>query len=208
SEGGKTIALASAASNLAYGAVGAGSDVFVTREQRFAPGSGQQSVSPLPDEPLAAPDWKISATVSPSRDGSLLLYVSVPGAGSVSASASAAVPLLPGKTARSAHGGHSHHVGGQHQHGSAGASSTMIVRIHSQRFAHAVATAKQAQVIQLRLSPMQAFRPLVERRGGLYATISIAFRAAGHPQLRDELQASFVGALARRSGRKGGRSQR
>ncbi len=91
SEDGHTIALASGATNLVYGVVNQGSDIFTTEEVHSPAAPAQQSITPTPPWPAAEVPWNLSATATPSPDGTLELYVSVPGAGRLSASAVSAV---------------------------------------------------------------------------------------------------------------------
>jgi hypothetical protein len=185
SASGEVLALASGSSNLAPGTVNEGSAVFVTREQVSPEAIGEQSVTALPPGPPGEPAWSISATASRSRDGALLIDVSVPGAGRLATSASARVPITvavsrsklrstPARRGRAA---------------AARARTTTVIA--SRQVASAAATATGEGLVALRLLPVKRYRSLVSSRGGLYATISVTFAAPGHRKLTETLQASF-----------------
>ncbi len=190
SSNGLRIALASGAGNLAYGVVDQGSAVFVTNEIDSPPVAGVQSITPLSGEPAPAPQWKLSATVRPAPGGgALLLDVSVPGAGTLYANASAAVPAAPAGRAHvrssrrgkaAAHGRHAA-AGATHRHAA----------IATREIAHAGKRAGESRVIQLRLTPASRYRSLEDATGGLFTTITVTFSARGHRRLTQTLQASI-----------------
>ena len=189
---GDTLAFAAAATNLAYGVVNEGSDVFVTNEIDSPDVAGQQSVSPAPPDPAPAALWKLSATAAREPNGSLLLDVVVPSAGSLSASASAAVPLSA-QAARGAKGakdaGRRGTAKSSTRARSARASSAAAVATLQVASAHVKTIAPG--LVQLRLTPLSRYRPLASERYGLYATVTLSFTAAGHAGLKETLQASF-----------------
>jgi Tol biopolymer transport system component len=196
-EDGGTIALSSSATNLAYGTVDEGTSVFVTHAVDSPGGIGQQSVSPLPGDPDPSPLWSISATASHGAKGSVLLYVSVPGPGTLTASASATVPTSvaeSSKDSRSGHGGSSPKRRGGHSASLALARATVAVR----EVAQVKKNADAAGVLELRLTPASRYRSLLADTGGLYANIRIAFTAADHPVLDQELAATFQAPAKRR----------
>jgi hypothetical protein len=179
-EDGSTVALTSFAGNLAFGAGGTGGTVFVTHEVTSPPGSGQQTISPRPTEPPTVPAWRISATASPGPDGSLLLYVSVPGAGSLGASAIQAFAL---STLTAGHPSSS----GDHR--GAGRAAARQVAAHT--VARATSSVKEAGVVRLRLTLSRAYKALLDKHKELFTNITVTFKAAGHPSLSEKLQASF-----------------
>jgi hypothetical protein len=193
---GDTIALASTATNLAYGTVDEGTSVFVTHTIGSPPGVGQQSVGPAPGDPDPSPLWSISATASRGANGSLLLYVSVPGRGILTASASATVPT----TAKSsATGGKQKARAEQRQRaGHSARRRTAQATIALRRVAQAKRTAKGAEVLELRLTPAARYRSLLTKPDGLYANIALSFTAAGHARLTQTLNANFQAPAAKR----------
>jgi WD40-like Beta Propeller Repeat len=183
SEDGKVLALASGSTNLAFGAVNEGSDVFVTKEVDSPAVAGQQSVTPLPPGPADDPSWSISATASPGPNGALLIDVSVPGAGRLVASAGASVPTTVVLRSRSAKRAASR--------ATRAARARTVTVIETRQVAHAASTAKSEGLLQLRLTPSSHYRSLANGKNGLYATIRVAFVAPGHRRLMQTLQASF-----------------
>jgi hypothetical protein len=202
---GKVLALASGSSNLAFGAVNEGSDVFVTDEIDSPAVAGVQSVTPLPPGPAGEADWSISATARGS-DGVLLIDVSVPGAGRLTASANASVPSTVAVSSRLGKGATRPRVRRTSPVRSARASAgpRTVTVIATRQVAHAASTAVGGGLVQLRLTPSSRYSSLVYDKGGLYATIVVTFLAPGHPGLAQTLQASFPrppsthGATARR----------
>ncbi len=211
SDNGQQLALASAASNLVYGVVNQGSDVYTAEEIDSPPVIGTQSVTPFPSGPSVAVPWSISASTAPSPDGTLLVYVSTPGVGTLSASAVATVSqqrvvarghkagrlkagqltagrLTAGQEARIArHKGRS----GNHK----GSRSTRKRRksspLPTAQIAHTSARSTGPGLLELHLIPAARYRSLLAAKRGLYVTITLTFTAAGHPKLRLLLRASF-----------------
>jgi hypothetical protein len=216
SEAGARIALASGAENLAYGVVNSGSDVFYTEAESSPLQVGVQSVTGSPPIGAPTPEWRRSATATPAPGGgALLLDIALPGRGVVYASASAAVPVTvrathargthgrggrSGKTAlrgrageiaaASAQAAHRRATAGGRRRRTGGGRADLVV--DTRQVAHATAASEGPEVVQLRLSPASAYRGLLDRKGGLFATIVLTFAATGHPALTQSLQASFT----------------
>lgn len=194
SRDGRVLALASGSSNLAFGAINEGSDVFVTEEIDSPPITGQQSVTPLPPGPSGEPGWSISATARPSSDGSLLIDVYVPGAGRLAASASASVAATvavgshPRGRARSPRGKRTSATRGAR---GARVRSRTVTVIATRQIAHAASATDSEGLLQLRLTPSSRYRSLAYGKDGLYATVTVAFAAPGHRLLTQTLQAGF-----------------
>jgi hypothetical protein len=193
---GRTVALASGATNLAYGVVNEGSDVFSTTEIDSAPVAGEQFVTPLPPGPSLTPGWDISATSAPAPGGgALLLDVSVPGAGRLSASASAAVPVTVTVGRSQKHRSSRKHRAPRrstaHARRASSARAHGAATVATREVAHASALTTEPRVIQLLLTPASRYRSLLNTKGGLYATIVVTFFAAGHPSLSQTLQVRF-----------------
>ena len=180
SAGGGPIAFASAATNLVYGAlsdVPDGFEVFTTTELNPPAIPGQSEISALPPNPLIVPGWLISATIESVRNGTALLSVSVPGAGRVSATATAGVPTRTHTTAARARRPRADR--GRRSRRGAGSGE----RVSRRTIARAATTARGAAVVELRLSPGARYAPLIERARGLYAVVKVTFTAAGRPTL-------------------------
>jgi hypothetical protein len=191
SEDGDTLAFASEATNLVYGAYNSGgSDVFLISAENPPDVPGQQSFTPPPPAIPLIPEWLISATVQRGSAGSLLLDVSVPGAGTLSARANAAVPVTTSVRSKAARRSKSRR--GAH----AGAIAHTAVLTRTIADPHTAVGAPG--VVQLRVLPASRYRSLERKRGGLYATIVLTFTAAHHRTLTESLQASFeLGPITR-----------
>jgi WD40-like Beta Propeller Repeat len=90
---GRTVAFASSASNLVYGAGAQGTSVFAIADATPPAIPGEQTSTPAPPPAKPASRWRISATVRHGAGGRLLLAVAVPGAGTLRVRAHGAVPL-------------------------------------------------------------------------------------------------------------------
>ncbi len=209
SEDGKVLALASGSSNLAFGAINEGSDVFITEEIDPPVIAGVQSVTALPPGPAGEAQWSISATAR-GVDGALLIDVSVPGAGRLTASARASVPSTAntssrlGKDTKLPRAERTSPVYGTR---AAAVRARALTVIATRQVASAASTATGGGLVQLRLTPSSRYRSLVDGRG-LYATVVVTFAAPGHPVLTQTLRAGFPrstgahGATARRKRRR------
>jgi Tol biopolymer transport system component len=204
---GDTLVFASEARNLVYGAANSGnSNVFSTSALTTYEGPGQQNVAPLPPDPPPAPQWLISATTRRGPGGSLLLDVTVPGAGALRATASAAIPLTASAKRSALHRRAQHSAKALYPPRSDAAHASAIARttVATRTLASAHTDTAAPGLVELRLLPGSRYRSLEESRGGLYATIRIAFAAGGHTTLAQTLQASFqIDASAHDTGRKG-----
>jgi hypothetical protein len=140
------------------------------------------------------PAWSISATIHPERDGRLLLEISVPGSGSLSAEATPVLPVSSGS--HPAKAGKTKAKGsrtpGPTKLRAAGATARKEAHTTSARIAQAAMKTKLPGVVLLRLSPAARYLSLIRSRYGLYATIELTFTAPGHPPLEQQLEASFL----------------
>jgi Tol biopolymer transport system component len=201
SENGEKLVFASQATNLVYGAYNPGqSDVFLTSEEIPSDQPGQQSITPQPPTAPPTPEWRISATIAHGSAGSLLLDVSVPGAGTLSARASAAVPV--------ATSGHGSVARRSKTHRGARTSAGIHTKVLTRTVAEAHTTVGAPGLVQLRVLPTSPYRSLERERGGLYATIVLTFTAPNHRKLTESLQASFESNAATHGARAGARSKR
>lgn len=192
---GRTLALASGATNLVYGVVNLGSDLYVTEEVHSPDAPGQQSLTPLPAGPGAAIPWSLSATVTPSPDGTLVLYASVPGAGRLGASA---VSMVAGAGVAHSHSRKTPKRRGTRRAMAARRKDSTRTRTRRQGtsagslIASAATGAVGAAVLELHLVPASRYYALLQRsKHGLYTTITVTFTAPGHPPLRKILRVSF-----------------
>jgi Tol biopolymer transport system component len=176
---GNTLAFASTAYNLVYGDGNGASDAFLVKRKQFASAIVQQSISPAPGNPVIAPDWRLALSARSRRDGSVLLEVAVPGAGSLRATAASA---LRARTSRAR--------AGRHGRGGRGSSTAVVTR--------QVAAATKAVppgsggLASLRLLAAPRYRALTARHGGLPSNITIRFTAPGHKDLLARIAVAFV----------------
>ncbi len=184
SKDGNTLCFASTANNLVYGDGNDASDAFVVHRLLPTPGVVTQYISSAPANPTVTPAWKIGVTSVSLADGSVRLYAEVPGAGTLDASASGAVPLEAhaSKARRSAHGARRR------------LPSVGVVKrdVASARAALGEGT---EGLVALTLTLGPAYRSLASVGGGLSAIVSVTFTAPGRAALHVSLPVSFVRRL-------------
>jgi WD40 repeat protein len=186
--GGNSIAFASDADNLVFGDGNAASDVFLVHRRTFSSQTAAQEISPAPPNPTLNPSWQIGLSARSRRDGSVLLYVRLPGAGNLRAGAAARVLERRSRRPR----------------GRRGRATVAVKTVAS---AQRLAPAPGLIVVTLRLGGHYA--PLARRAGGLSAKASVLFAAPAHRVLRQSIAVHFLRTLrahrARHHARKGGR---
>jgi hypothetical protein len=179
-----TLAFSSTADNLVYGdgntpplghesQVFDGSDVFVVSRVLFASSPPQAYISSPPAPPPLAPSWLLGATARSRRDGSVVLYVQVPGTGHLSAAARGTM-VVRAKARASAH------------------RRRARARIVSRTVASRSLTTSGPGLVSLVLKPALRYAPLSHRRGGLAAVVSLAFTSAGRPSLHERVEVTFA----------------
>lgn len=172
-------AFSSTASNLVFGDGNTppsgtgrfdGSDAFVVARKIFTPTPTPQAISPVPGGPVLTPSWRLGVTARSRADGDVLLYISVPGAGTVTAGAQSAVRV---RTRR---------------HG----------RVSKRLATRGVASAKKSSqagagtLLTLTLKLQPRYRALAGKRPGLAGSVSVTFTAAHHPALKQTVRVSFL----------------
>lgn len=182
---GQTLAFASAATNLVYGAYDRGNEsgepgnVFLVSELTTPLVPGVQTIGAVPANPSAPKPWELIASAGPGPHGTVVVYVTAPGAGTLKARAKAAVPVTVTVTRRE------------------GKASRVRRRKRTVIAARTVASAKAIAggtgPIELRLTSASAYRSLVASHDGVYATITLTFTAPGEPTLTSSVQATFHG---------------
>ncbi|HUN78815.1 MAG TPA: hypothetical protein VMU32_07850 [Solirubrobacteraceae bacterium] len=214
---GDELAFASTASNLVYGDGNAprnpfgqpegeldGSDAFLVARQPPLTLPTPETISAPPGTPLDA-SWALSATALSRSNGSVLLYVAVPGPGILRADASGSV-LLGASAATAAHrrAGRRHPRGreanGGRRAAAARARPAGAAHRRAQRASAAltVGTAGEivppggAQIVQLVLTLAKPYAKLAGRRDGLSANVELIFAAPHHPTLRQALPVTFL----------------
>lgn len=178
SANGGPLAFSSSATNLVYGAYN--SNIFVTSEISSPAVAGVQQLGPLHANPLVTPRRELLASTQPGPHGSVLVYVSVPGAGTLKASATAEVPVSVAVLAKGKH---------------ARKGKRTILR--SRVVASAKGIATHEGTVELKLTSARAYQSLVESHNGLYATIGLSFASSGEKTLTSTVQAAFHGTPAK-----------
>jgi hypothetical protein len=177
SSGGDILAFSSTASNLAFGDGNTpppdngkfdGSDAFVVKRVIFGSIPTPQSISATPPDPSIVAAWRLGVTARARADGSVLLFVTVPGAGTLRAGAQSAVR--------------------ERRHGRL--SRTVATRTVATT--KRVASDSRGALLTLKLSLASGYRALANKRLGLPSTITVTFVAAHHPIQRQVVQVTFV----------------
>jgi WD40-like Beta Propeller Repeat len=181
SSDGNLLAFSSNSDNLVYGDGNKASDAFVVRRERFASNPPLQEISAQPALATLAPRWTLQATVRSKRDGSVLVEVTVPGAGTANASAQAAVRVR--SVAVTKQPGH---------HARRSSRKRKRTTVATRTVAGKLARPHAAGVVDLTLRLVGKYAALAGRRGGLSATIQLSFGAVGHRTLRLNLPATFL----------------
>jgi hypothetical protein len=189
-EGGE-LAFASSATNLVYGAFNRGDEqgtpgnVFVTSEVSSPVVAGVQTIAPLPAGPVVSPSRELLATEKSGPNGTVLLYVTLPGAGTLRARAKSEVPATVTVSAMKAKG--------RKKKARASKRTVLTARV----VASAATIAKGSGLVVLRLTSAKAYRALVEAHDGLYTTITLTFSAPDEGTLTGTVQATFHGKVAK-----------
>ena len=181
SSDGDVLAFTSTASNLAFGdgntpPLGSdrfdGSDAFTVSRVVFAAEPTPESLAPQPPQPTIAPAWRLWVTARPLPDGRVRLYATVPGPGTLRATAKSSV------RARARRRGH--------------LSTTLATP--SVADAQYAVTAPGGVLMSLTLTLAPRYRSLADRRPGLSSSVTVTFAAPGHPVLKQTLNVSFLSA--------------
>jgi hypothetical protein len=189
---GNELVFTSTAANVVYGdgnsppepvlccVAGDGSDVFAVDRRQFSADAPPQSLSPAPTVAIA-PAWRLGITAVSRQDGSVLLYVQAPGAGTVHAGAEGWVVVEPAHAARTARG----------RRGARGASASRR-SVAARTVATRSAQVKGAGLTTLTLALAPRYAAFARARGGFSATVTVTFAVPGHAALRDSIPVTFV----------------
>ncbi len=189
--GGQELAFSSTADNLVYGDGNTpplghesqlfdGSDAFVVSRVLFGSSAAQGYISPPPSPPALSPSWRLGATASTRRDGSVLLRVLVPAAGSLRVAARGRTVVRARSSSRRRRGK---------------ARASVVTQTVASR---SVAPRSTGLVsVELRLAPRYA--ALAGQRGGFSASVNLLFTAPGHAPLRESLEVTFARSAKKRS---------
>jgi hypothetical protein len=191
---GDTLSFSSTASNLIYGDGNTppagtdspgldGSDVFSVPRVTFSSTPAPQFVSSPPASAKLVPSWALGVTWAGQRNGSVLLYVELPGAGTVRAGAHGSVRVKIVHAARGAHGSKHRRV-------------STAVALRTVASAGKAVPASSGALVTLTLALGPAYRALAARSGGLYTTVNVSFSSPGHATLHANLPVTFKRAPA------------
>jgi WD40-like Beta Propeller Repeat len=203
---GDALAFSSTASNLVYDDGNSppledpnhaedGSDAFVVSRLSFSSVTPQQSISPPPEGPKIEPYWQLSVTARPQRDGSVLLDVTAPGAGSLRAAASAAVLVSTARTSRAARRGHATARRGHaaaHRDRAAAHENEQTVATRTVASTVTGTPPGAGSVTALVLELGSDYSALAGARGGLSAIVTVTLAAPGHPTIEHTMPVTFV----------------
>ena len=170
-----------------------GSDAFVVEREIPNPLPTPEIISPVPPGPNTRPAWTLGATAVSRRDGSVLLYVRIPGPGVLSASARSTLVVHSAKVSR--------------VHGGRRARGPVTVAPRTVASARRTAGVSEPRPLVLVLRLGKPYASLAARTGGLSASVTVSFTAAGHHRLGQPLQVTFrrQAASSRRSRAAGSR---
>lgn len=181
-ESGDLLAFASNSDNLVYGDGNKNSDAFVVSRRVFSSSPVASEISSAPANPAFAPAWKLEATALSRRDGTILLEVLVPGAGSLHAGAVGAVRVRV--TVRAG------------RHAARNVRSRRAKRVRTVVETRTVSSALEhplaATLVAVPLALAKPYGALASARGGLSANVTLSFSAGGHPPLRVSIPVTFV----------------
>ncbi len=188
---GSLLAFSSSASNLVSGdgntptgevrGAADGTDAFLTKRVIFAPAPVEGYVSPAPPNPMTNPEWRLGVTARSLTNGKVVLYVTVPGGGRLTAVAASQIATAK-SSSRARHAGRT-----RARHARAAMLVTRDVATSS-----TLAQPGGEGLVQLTLTPSSGYRSLAARTGGLSATVTVTFDALGRPELRQGIVVAFV----------------
>jgi Tol biopolymer transport system component len=200
STSGDLIAFSSTASNLAYGdgntpsnpkeGIGTpedGGDAFVVERKAFAPLPTPQYVSPAAEQP-EVPVWQIGVSALSRRDGTVLLYVRTPAAGTLRASARSAVLVRSGGSVHGARRAHARRAA----HARAGARGRAKLTVSVRTVASRRTQAQGGGLVTMVLKLAGPYGPLASARGGLSSTVTVTFAAGGQRTIGQSVPVMFV----------------
>jgi len=194
---GRLVAFSSTASNLVYGDGNSpsnpfgspegpldGSDAFLVERQVFVAHPTPQYISPAP-QTQTEPAWQLGASALSRPDGSVLLYVEVPGAGTLRAVARGAVRVK--STARSAAGARA-----RARRARRGGHARETVATRNLASSSKLIGAGGGELAALALRLAKPYAALASQRGGLSAAVALAFTASGHAALHQSIEVMFL----------------
>jgi Tol biopolymer transport system component len=196
---GRSLAVASAASNLFYGDVSPGaSQVYLVRGTPNPDAVAPSSISPLPAGAAPSPPpWTLTASAYPQRDGTAVVDATVPGVGTLTATAGAQLAEINATKPRAKHAKPKRKKA---QRASDGADAVPAQTVASARRGTAA-----AGTVALTLTVARGYRSLVADGDGLYAIVKLSFTAAGRDALSAQLPVTFRAQSIAKTKRRGKR---
>lgn len=200
---GDMLAFTSTAANLVYGDGNTpselseldGSDVYAVKRLTFNQTPAPQLISAAPPDPEVQPLWRLGATARTLSDGDVELYVAAPGPGTLSAQATASVP-----------------VGSARAHGAGRRRSRpgRLTRVLARSVASAAAGGDVigGETLTLLLRPASRYRSLIGGSYGLSAGVNLTFTASGHPVLHGSIAVTFRSSATRKPTARGASRRR
>jgi len=198
SDGGDTLAFSSTAANLVYGdgntpqqqesPVFDGSDAFVVPRIVFDSTPTTQFVSNPPGIPPLTDAWRLGVTAFSRRDGSVVLEIEVPSAGTLRAGARGAVRVRATRPIRAEHSAAHGRVS---THGRLGRGTAMTVATRT--VATRTVQAHAAGLVVMALKLTKPYAALAGKRGagGLSAMADVSFSTPGRPTLHGSVTVTF-----------------
>jgi Tol biopolymer transport system component len=187
-DNGSKLAFADTASNLVSGDANGASDVFTVTEDEASSEPGPVQIGPPPanaDQDLA-PRWRLGVVPIVHPDGSVMLDVSVPGAGRLTATATAGVPVSTAPSERRKKAGSARSARGGKRSGGEGRVELGLRTVGSAQM-----STELAGLLELPLRVRSRYVALLSTGGGIYATIHLRFAGGGGPPLSEEVYVSL-----------------
>jgi hypothetical protein len=188
---GQLIAFSSTASNLVYGdgntpPAGSrkrdGSDAFVVGRVQFGSVPAPQVISPAPANPAVAPSWGLGVTAGSRSDGSVVLYVEVPGPGRIAVSTNSSFAVSASPASRR---------GGRRGSSFKRRRARAIVTNRTVASAAILSTQELGGLVPVALVLHARVRSLATQAAGLSGVATVTFTAPGHETLRQTIRVTF-----------------
>jgi hypothetical protein len=194
SDDGNQLAFSSTAANLVYGDGNTpalvngqleksefdGSDAFVVGRIPFLATPTETDVSSPPPAVGLTPEWRLGVTASALKDDKVLLYVSAPAAGRLSAAAESIVRVT--HTVRARRSAHTSRL-----------TLRRVSALETRRVSSTTKSVAGVGIVQVTLTLSASYRSLAATKPGLPATITVGFAAPGHRALSEAIPVSFKG---------------
>ncbi|HEY2536283.1 MAG TPA: hypothetical protein VGI24_04790 [Solirubrobacteraceae bacterium] len=211
-QNGGTLAFADSASNLVSGDANEAEDVFTVESTQVPTSPGPVLIGPAPGsrEP-SRPQWRLSVVPVTHANGTVTLDVVIPGAGRVTATAAATVPVVLAVHSKRTDRRAPRRVVKASVRASGSRRVARSVLEH-RTVAHAQMSGALPEMLELPLKVSSPYAGLLGTAAGIYASVRVTFAGAGGPPLEQTLAISLrrvnvrVTAKKRAKTKKSGRS--